>query len=933
MKIGANEPCPCGSGQKYKKCCRTKELQGVSAGETNDNSGYSRSPKKVLPPWESLSHRLKGRYLSLAETRKLFRHSHKLYLTQVQELLEGDSNEQWEQGLQLVEQIPWDEAKCLHDVVNMHATLLHRLGRVEETLVLQRKHLLAVDNEMLWAEKGLVFHQDVIPITPKQQEERVSLLLDVGQRTSFAIPFLLALSQISLDTYVAEGIDKIAAFSRRALASERWRKLDIDQSPWLPLLLGVVVEVLQVLLQEERIKSATTLCKLSVHFNWEEWPRQPLSEPLDHLGVFFSKLQQWDLLDGVAARFRFLQGCQGVAHTWLGLSALAQGKNEVAVQEYKRAMAFGEQLRQEAIVSFIGLFSSQRAWAEMEQALELLDDPERPEALGARVPYHLALSEHELALSCLKRLCDLNPEQPSMWVRRWLVLETLGHEEELAQELLDVLATEESSLKGRAALALMGLHDTRHYRFEAALERLSSLDVEDVTGPAWENLELWARVLEAIGLCWRALGDEPTAFPWFMQALQAHPSEWRYHQALLSLLQSQEWEQARTLWGEAQQSYPDSLHIRYARFLLAEHDEDWEECWSCLERIGLERFRELGLLKEGLFLFLRTFVYQSRWWEAFTFCEEHLPEILADDDLSGLREKLLVEVGSRFQRMQSQLGEQQQQLSKLEQKQHALFRTLEQTRTRRDSLREALQQQESMSEQLGEAYAKQKQATAEAQRESKKVQAQQEREAVKEWMKGRRDLFDGLSSTACELLQSAEILWRSLESHPNHDHGPVVLQLARVVESVANRTLIDPLVSFTLHKGGSLQDFPRVAVGTLKPSQNRLSLGDVASLLHHRLEWIESDGSTHVERNPHSSEEHKQRLEAFWASDTFKDFPREQLTFLQNELPHRLRELGKVRNKASHAGSPLTREQVATIREKLLGEVVEQGWLRWMVRL
>ena len=25
MKIGRNEPCPCGSGKKYKKCCIDKE--------------------------------------------------------------------------------------------------------------------------------------------------------------------------------------------------------------------------------------------------------------------------------------------------------------------------------------------------------------------------------------------------------------------------------------------------------------------------------------------------------------------------------------------------------------------------------------------------------------------------------------------------------------------------------------------------------------------------------------------------------------------------------------------------------------------------------------------------------------------------------------------------------------------------------------------
>ena len=25
MRVGRNEPCPCGSGQKYKKCCQGKQ--------------------------------------------------------------------------------------------------------------------------------------------------------------------------------------------------------------------------------------------------------------------------------------------------------------------------------------------------------------------------------------------------------------------------------------------------------------------------------------------------------------------------------------------------------------------------------------------------------------------------------------------------------------------------------------------------------------------------------------------------------------------------------------------------------------------------------------------------------------------------------------------------------------------------------------------
>ena len=27
-KVGPNDPCPCGSGKKYKKCCRLKDQAG-----------------------------------------------------------------------------------------------------------------------------------------------------------------------------------------------------------------------------------------------------------------------------------------------------------------------------------------------------------------------------------------------------------------------------------------------------------------------------------------------------------------------------------------------------------------------------------------------------------------------------------------------------------------------------------------------------------------------------------------------------------------------------------------------------------------------------------------------------------------------------------------------------------------------------------------
>jgi hypothetical protein len=32
MKTGRNEPCPCGSGRKYKKCCLNKPDSAVEGG-------------------------------------------------------------------------------------------------------------------------------------------------------------------------------------------------------------------------------------------------------------------------------------------------------------------------------------------------------------------------------------------------------------------------------------------------------------------------------------------------------------------------------------------------------------------------------------------------------------------------------------------------------------------------------------------------------------------------------------------------------------------------------------------------------------------------------------------------------------------------------------------------------------------------------------
>lgn len=49
MTIGRNEPCPCGSGQKYKKCCLAKDA-AAEAATLASSAPTSTESKRVETP-------------------------------------------------------------------------------------------------------------------------------------------------------------------------------------------------------------------------------------------------------------------------------------------------------------------------------------------------------------------------------------------------------------------------------------------------------------------------------------------------------------------------------------------------------------------------------------------------------------------------------------------------------------------------------------------------------------------------------------------------------------------------------------------------------------------------------------------------------------------------------------------------------------------
>ena len=80
-KVGPNDPCPCGSGKKYKKCCRNKpgqrdmKVSKVASPKATGltsffHSAVSSRPAPIAPKEDSSSEKIKEDTASSDEVKK-----------------------------------------------------------------------------------------------------------------------------------------------------------------------------------------------------------------------------------------------------------------------------------------------------------------------------------------------------------------------------------------------------------------------------------------------------------------------------------------------------------------------------------------------------------------------------------------------------------------------------------------------------------------------------------------------------------------------------------------------------------------------------------------------------------------------------------------------------------------------------------------------
>lgn len=50
QKIGRNDPCPCGSGKKYKNCCYPNKARAWKTAESHETPEFTVTPKEMPEP-------------------------------------------------------------------------------------------------------------------------------------------------------------------------------------------------------------------------------------------------------------------------------------------------------------------------------------------------------------------------------------------------------------------------------------------------------------------------------------------------------------------------------------------------------------------------------------------------------------------------------------------------------------------------------------------------------------------------------------------------------------------------------------------------------------------------------------------------------------------------------------------------------------------
>lgn len=909
--------------------------------DENKPSTPHRTPDETLH-WEPLGNACPSDWLPVEEGIQLLSAKHLSFIQQLLAWKEEGSYAAARRGLHHLDTVPPQEERTL-DLTLLRIQFLVIQGESLRADAVFFDYMFGMNNELLWVHRGR-WILDWLHQNPQHvlRESLLSSLRLLCTQTQWAAPCLIlahALSQQAAP-HTSETFD--LSLWQTALDPMRWKSHPERISLWLePLALGFY-QCVWFWKNQGDLHQARSIARTLLQFPWSK--HKTFSPAIfSRLCMTFEQAQlpveQKNLCEQMIRQYKSWPE----PHAWLVPTFLNMNKGKKALFHLQQALNMGE-LADSYKISVGKALLQHRQHKEVHALLSTLKNPDTLDALQLQIA--AALYEEQLvdALQLCEQSLAIYPQDRISRMYCISILEALGRWQEAESMLRPWIHSNEPPIQAFAHF-LLGRICLQTDRWQEAYDLFQFLLTEPHTYTQILSKNWQKDFLVAYATCLRRMEQFEEALSFYHQAENIEPSLTLSLHILWLLIEKEQWDEVNNRIRTWNPSLPDSPWFSYAKILALFSQKQWRECLDTLHGLSLSWIEQQGLTSQRLWMQAKCLSALESPWDALMFCEKHLEQFLADPDLRSLRQQIIAATATQFEHMTSRLGKQHQQLQEL------------------DTLQQQLHQHQQLSLQREKVW--------------QGMLAQQHWHGVKQVMEWESSWATHtpspprqhtpasthhqtittitttaptdpvvtttpwpVSSTVMKqwpvrlrsVLESAAFLWEQLAQHPQQDHGPVVLQLARVLEGEVNQRLIDPLVSFALEHGWSLSDLPPVASGKLAHEHNRISLGDASMLLYHELEQQEPDGSTTIVKNPRSNPVFREILQQFW-SKSVVSLSVFQKDFLQNKLPLALQEIAKWRNRASHAGTqeqeslPISRKEALNLIHQILGSSQSPGVL------
>ena len=588
----------------------------------------------------------------------------------------------------------------------------------------------------------------------------------------------------------------------------------------------------------------------------------------------------------------------------------AHSKNRIssALKYYKKMVDIGG-FDQDFLPSLSEFMVAHGDVEDLKKILQLFDDKESAEYINYSVflkelekDYQGGLELCNKGLEKYATLSHLSTHKAEFYIK-------LEQPEKAKEIYYSLLESEILVLRRNAILGLVFQLDIENKAEESLklLQDFLNKEENDSEDNEWQYL-----INLQMGASLRLTKRFQEAFEYLLISKSFKESPNIYYELIIVAHAMNRFDEAESFMAKAESKFKTDNVLKYLRFNLNEALGNWEHTILLAERLGLDWFRKNDLFSEGIAFKLIALLNLDKPFEALKFCEDILDELLEHQELRDLRQQAFKETEAQYEQYRNLIGSQTSKLKELKKTRKLLIEENRKKRNNKNKLEKSLNSQRVLEQELGRLR---NQNPPEKNKAPSVSNSPKPFEVLK---KEYPQICKALPTHLMKILISAELLWNKLSEHPDQDHGPVVLQLARVVEGMVNKTMIDPLVKKVLNMGLEISELSSISGGIISKSLNRLSLGECAHLLQGPTITRGPTDAQQVEINVRSTENHKKILNALWDHPPFSKLSQPTLYYLKNSLPWDLRKLAKIRNRAGHAGQIILRDKAKEIRIHVL---------------